>query len=464
MTLKFLLYSCLFFFAAMPVWSGEGQAAEEKKKAEKEENFTKNTELSPEAKRQLRKHQYQLILLKQEKERLELENELFSEKQKRELAELTANRDKLLLENELKEAMQKRKVADLLAEKERLELAKEKLELQNAIREAEQKQKMLDSSMEKSRLELANQLQEEKNKREELNLNLENARLSFKSAELEFERNRKRRYLDELDEKIANRAKQEEWESQSNKPPQYLLEPVVDGRLVISDRRILLNEPILPGLADYITERISFFNSKNDKYPIFLVIDRCMGGSVLEGAQILKAMHSSTAPVYVVVRTMAASMAATITALAERSFAYPNAIVVHHQILVGFYGNMTQQKERLQMSNDWAERLMTPVAEKMGVSLDEFIKQMYEHNSDGNWVEFADQARKFNWVTEIVTEVEETAYVKKPEESQEPLANTLSLSMNLKESRDENGHPYMQLPYLGPGDFYYMYNPDNYYR
>ena len=34
----------------------------------------------------------------------------------------------------------------------------------------------------------------------------------------------------------------------------------------------------------------------------------------------------------------------------------------------------------------------------------------------------------------------------------------------LEESLDEEGIPFMALPRLEPFDFYYLYNPDEYYR
>ena len=52
----------------------------------------------------------------------------------------------------------------------------------------------------------------------------------------------------------------------------------------------------------------------------------------MAGYKILKAMEGSAAPVYVVVKSFAASMAANIATQSKKSFAYPNAIILHHQI------------------------------------------------------------------------------------------------------------------------------------
>ena len=257
------------------------------------------------------------------------------------------------------------------------------------------------------------------------------------------------------------RTKWEEWEAYADTKPQYLEDPFIEGKLIISDRRITFNSLIMPGEGEKIAERINFYNNKDPKYPIFLIIDRCSGGSVVEGAQILKAMQSSKAPIYVVVRSLAASMAAVLTALADRSFAYPNAVIVHHQISVFVFGNMTQQKERLKMTRAWSDRLMEPVAAKMNLNLDGFIERMYENNSDGNWQEFADGAQKQGWVDHVVKEVVDTSYIKLPMPEMEEEQMIL---LRHQEQTDEHGMAYMKLPRLGPGDLYFLYNPDNYYR
>ena len=65
-------------------------------------------------------------------------------------------------------------------------------------------------------------------------------------------------------------------------------------------------------------------------------------------------------------------MAATITTLAERSYAYPNAIILHHQMssrLMFANLNITEQKEMYEESQKWWARLAGPIAKKMGIVL-----------------------------------------------------------------------------------------------
>ena len=186
---------------------------------------------------------------------------------------------------------------------------------------------------------------------------------------------------------------------------------------------------------------------------------------MMAGYKILRTMEASEAPVYVVVKSFAASMGAVITALADRSFAFPNAIILHHQMWTFSYGNVTEMEEQLEMMREWWSRLATPVAKKMGVSLDEFVDRMYDNSSAGDWEEFADAAKKIKWVDEVVNEIREESETKNPEiypEKRSPLWPFLPGAR--EEEVDEEGKPFVRLPRLSPFDFYFIYNPDKYYR
>jgi ATP-dependent Clp protease protease subunit len=252
----------------------------------------------------------------------------------------------------------------------------------------------------------------------------------------------------------------------TNSEPVYLAKPLRDdGVLVISDRRIPLNGMIVPATADFVTSRIDYWNNKDSKLPIFIVIDDCPGGSVMAGYRILKSMEASKAPIHVVVKSFAASMAACITTLAQESYCYPNSLILHHQIAaqIAFARlNLTQQKEFYQDSQRWWERLAAPIATKMGITTDEFIKEMYTKSSNGDWSEFGDKAKDLKWVNHIVTGIEETSLTRDPdsEEKPKPAATVVAL----KEDVDPEGKPFAYLPRLNPKDVYFLYNPDGYYR
>ena len=248
--------------------------------------------------------------------------------------------------------------------------------------------------------------------------------------------------------------------------PVYLANPLKeDGTVVISDRRIPLNGLITPDTADFVTSRIQYWNNKDRALPIFIVIDASPGGSVMAGYRILKAMESSDAPVHVVVKSFAASMAAALTTLAEESYAYPNAVILHHQISAMVMGqlNLTEQREIHEESQRWWTRLAQPIAQKMGITTDELIKRMYARSSSGDWSEFGEEAKQLKWVNHIVTGIDETSVVKDPDSIETPARPTPAATI-LTEQLDESGKPFVFLPHLNPKDVYFIYNPDRYYR
>jgi len=246
--------------------------------------------------------------------------------------------------------------------------------------------------------------------------------------------------------------------------PVYLQNPLRDdGVLVISDRRIPLNGLIGSETADFITNRIDFWNNLDRKLPIFIVIDASPGGSVMSGYRILKAMEASEAPIHVVVKSFAASMAACIATLAEESYAYPNAVILHHQISSQIFFarlNLTQQKEFYEESQRWWKRLATPVAKKMGISTEDFIKKMYSKSTSGDWSEFGDRAKELKWVNHIVEGIVESSITVNPDLGDKENAKKEALAEQL----DGDGKVFTYLPRLNPKDVYFLYNPDSYYR
>lgn len=259
----------------------------------------------------------------------------------------------------------------------------------------------------------------------------------------------------------------------SGKAPAYLTDPLQGKKLILSDRTIALNGVITQRTADSMANRIAYFNNRDAEAPIFIVIDDCPGGSVMAGYKIIKAMHGSRAPVYTVVKSFAASMAACITTVSKKSFAYPNAVIMHHQLSAGLMGNLTQHRESVNELEEWWKRLADPVAQKMGLSREEFIAAMYKKSSTGDWNEFADDAQKLGWVDTIVEEIEETALLRHPDVEDGLTPGVTSSSRTLAagyvengvvEGQDERGRPAAVLPRLNPMDAYWMYNPDGYYK
>ena len=396
--------------------------------------------------------------------------ELYAESIRKELARLGLERDTLTAENMIAKAKLEKELAERRADFER-----EKLRLE----EQKQKEEM--------------RLGEERRKQEEqlLQLRLEGDRLLLESsvikAKAEIQQAEQRMKEAEARAQIATmQAGMERQEIEltannyANSKAQRLENPHQGDTLVISDRRIALNGPISFETSDYISSRINYFNNKDAGLPIFIVIDNSPGGSVMAGYNILKSMESSQAPVYVVVKSFAASMAACIATCADRSFAYPNAVILHHQISSGSFGNLTIQRENLQEIEEWWRRLAEPVALKMGLTTEEFIKRMYDQVSSGDWSEFGDKAVQLKWVDHVVKEIRETALVKSPDANrpgpalpvgpvpvprpQTGLESSISSQSPFPEVIDEKGQPFTRLPRLAPKDFYYLYNPDGYFR
>ena len=419
--------------------------------------------LSNENKISAEKNQAEVRLLREQLDKATTENKLEDEKRKAEIARLETEYEVAAGQNKLMSEQSK-----ALLSKQEDEL--QKLSLENRLSEENNKKAVYLISQQVDKLKAENDLKAEQQRelliadaKERNAIDLEDKRLDLAERRLKIEKMTVDSRLNQLNSDLEMRGKKEEWKKEANTEPVYLAQPFQNGRLVVSDRRIALNGPIYTGVADYVTERIHYYNNISSTQTIFIMIDHSPGGSVMEGYRIIKAMQASRAPVYVVVKSFAASMAAVIATMAEKSFVYPNAIMLHHQMSTLNWGNMTQLKEQLELAREWERRLHVPVAKKMGVSLEEFRKMMYEKNSNGDWEEFGDKAVGYKWVTSVVDEIDETGFTKNPDdvsaaEKARPAAYALA------EKTDEKGQRYTELPRLAPFDFYFIYNPDRYYR
>ncbi|MDQ8204921.1 ATP-dependent Clp protease proteolytic subunit [Pelagicoccus sp. SDUM812003] len=401
----------------------------------------------------------ELKRLRRERDLLSIRNSIRSEELKQELAELREEKERLSLENSLFKA---RTQADLLEHQATIDRMSAEIDainkgmaLANAQSQAELQETLAETRRREQELAAEAALAQKEASIEMERLRLAETQLKLRRTELETQ-------FAELQARISIRDKEEEVRDLVDVSQQiYAEEPYRDGVLQISDRRIALNGPIGVYLSSYVSERINFYNNQSTEYPIFIVIDSSPGGSVWAGYRILEAMDASEAPVYVVVKSYAASMAAIITTLAEKSFAYPNAIILHHELSwYGVSGNLSRQSEYQEDAKEWWRRLATPVAAKMGVTLQEFRALMYEKSSAGDWQEFADVAKEYGWVDEIVDKIWETSIDRNPDR----YGKQFWASAEQEVLKDEKGRSYVELPRLEPYDFYFIYNPDGYYR
>jgi ATP-dependent Clp protease protease subunit len=387
-------------------------------------------ELTPEQKAAMK----EVDRMRAEKARIDAELALADAKRTEELAPLNAEASKLNAERALRLAKANAEAAALEDERAKLERQAGLEAARSAARLTERNNKIreLEAEAKQLQLESANTV----------------ARLSNEIARYQKE--------DEA-RKVASKAK-----------PKYLKDPLVDGTLYISDRRIAFNGAVTEQLADYVCQRINFYNNQSAEFPIFIVVDNSPGGSVAAGYQIQKAMAASKSPVYVVVKGFAASMTAVIATLAERSFCYPNTIILHHQVSNTMRGNMTVLKEQIEFTNRWFERLGTPVAKKMGLTLPDFVKQMYANDSTGDWQAFGEKAKELKWVDNVVERIEETAIL-----DLLPPAQTTTVTVRPPQSEisgvtakvDDKGRPYFELPALSnPFDAWWIYDPQGLFR
>ncbi len=312
--------------------------------------------------------------------------------------------------------------------------AKARLEAQSALNAAKDKFALLERNAKVSEAELDSKIKQ-------LTAEIEMSKIALESARAEALENNRGVALEEQ---------------------KYLKEPFVDGTLYISDRRIDFNGPVTDSLAVFVTEQILLLNNKSTEFPIFIVIDSSPGGSVFAGYQILKAIESSKAPVIVVVKNYAASMAAIVTTSAPRSFCYENSIILHHQASSDVAGNMTSMKEQYDSIKDWVERIFSPVLKKVGKTQEEFVKEMYEHFSTGDWMAFGKDAHKMRWVDEIAEKIVETSVVKRGKIVKEDFG--VAFNIDSDEKIDSSGNAYVELPKLQSGDAWRLFDPENRYR
>ena len=412
----------------------------------------------------------ELQLMKEELDRLNTEYQLMKQRQKMQLAQAELERTEISANDALRDARLSDELAASRAEVERLKAEAEAIRARASLASAQQAQELAAMRAQIERreveqkladIEAGEELAEARRRARELDALTKVAKGELAALKTDFDK-----MTIELQSELVMLKRDVDLRAQKDKLARvvtsdvaYLDQPFQNGTLYISDRRIPLNGAISSGTGTYVADRIQFFNNQSEEKPIFIVIDNSPGGSVMAGYRILKAMEASRAPIHVIVKSFAASMAACITTLADHSYAYPNAIMLHHQMSSGMRGNMTQQKEQFENSLEWQRRLAEPIAEKMGVSLDRFVEMMYENNSDGDWEEFAKEAVALRWVDNIVQEVRETGL------RDHPASDSSSMPFFFEAMQtDESGRKFIELPPLQPFDHYFMYDPYNFYR
>lgn len=323
---------------------------------------------------------------------------------------------------------------------------------------------------------------DEEQKRSEIKMESELTDLIFQQK-----RRKITQQVELLQSQLELRTKQDKWKLLIDRKPEYLTNPLQanpltgEMELVVSDRIIELSGVITYATSEYVTNLIHYYNNSSHSYPIFLIIDYSPGGSVMSGYRIMKTIEASPAPVYVVVKSYAASMAAMIASMAEHSFIYPNAIMLHHQILTRTSGNLRQHQEQVKDLEEWFRRLAGPFTQKLNLNLEDFVNQMYQKNSDGDWREFGDKAVELGWIKTLVNRIRLTGNLeRKPNSKSDDDCNTCqsnsssnSSNRNKRKYQDQQStdqntladHNSDQKSFeLRPLDHWWIHDPDNYYN
>ena len=380
--------------------------------------------------------------------------------QNQELEEKIEEQRRIELDNALDRARLEKELANLRAEIERLRLQKEasilKWELEQGEQDKVHTQAMIALSRAKERLVAEIALSEAK-------LVQMMEQFNHAATEKQHQVTLLKAEAEQLRAEIERAQAQKERTSLADREPAYLDEPLQQGTLVISDRCINLNGIITPWKVNYIVDQIRYFNNKDSKKPIFLLITASPGGSASAGSRLLNTMENSQAPVYVIVKEFAASMAALITTLAKKSYAYPNALISHHQPYTSGGGNVKLIKEQYERLQEWWTRLGGRLAKKMGISLDKLDRQLYQRSAEGNWTEFADNAQKIKWVDYIITNIDDSAIREIPNPANYTFEEWYVDWFGIDLPPDQITNDIVYLPQLSPQDFYYLYNKDKRY-
>ncbi|MCK5867033.1 MAG: hypothetical protein KAG14_01410, partial [Mycoplasmataceae bacterium] len=130
----------------------------------------------------------------------------------------------------------------------------------------------------------------------------------------------------------------------------------------------------------------------------------------------------------------------------------------HHQVWGYSAGNKTEQVEHLKVLEEWSNRVLAPIADKMEITLTELVEKMYKNSSSGDWMEFADNAVKYHWVDYIVEDIRDTSFI------QEPDINIINPGETIYASNSVDKQNKALLPKPKPFDVYHLYNSDNYYQ
>ncbi|HHH20271.1 MAG TPA: hypothetical protein ENK86_07170, partial [Campylobacterales bacterium] len=195
----------------------------------------------------------------------------------------------LTLQSSLEDEKLKQENQELLQEIQKIEWEKELISQRQELKELkeykqyEAEKKAYDKEIEKRDREL--EKLEHHSKLIETKLSQLTNTIAMHTSSLEFNRSK-------LESEMSIIDVQEKRNNFVTNAMEYLDNPLVDNNktIVISDRRIDINDPIDYILSERVCKQIDYYNNQDKEKPIFMVIDSSPGGSMMAGYMILQSM------------------------------------------------------------------------------------------------------------------------------------------------------------------------------
>lgn len=229
--------------------------------------------------------------------------------------------------------------------------------------------------------------QDHRNKKQKLEQSIELLKLEKDKSEIlyELEKQRMTHRSDLINAELNMREKELAYKEWAGQDALRIQNPIVATHnklkeIIVSDRIIDLNGTIMYKTADYITTRLNYYNNQSITDPIFLVIGNSPGGSVMAGLEILANIENSRAPVYTIIKSFAASMAAVI-ATRTNSYMYKDANILHHEMWCGTIGSSSWHKEQMQFLDNLTKRTDGPMLQKINGRL---MRRAFESDSESD--------------------------------------------------------------------------------
>ena len=112
-------------------------------------------------------------------------------------------------------------------------------------------------------------------------------------------------------------------------------------------------------------------------------------------------------------------------------------------------------QEQLKWSKFWCERIFIKVAARIGVPLDDFIKDMYKATVTGDWKVHGDEAVQRKWATDVVERMNENSFTTA---GATPAPAPLPLT-GFGDTNPATGRARQEIAPAGPCDLWWMYDP-----